>query len=170
MTKENVAATDAMVNMDTLGLAPTEIWARHSERTLNSALLYVAKQLNPPVTGVNVEQVGSTDSEPFSARKIPSHYHPFADSVDVEHTHLAHVESQDFRCPAGRLLPDVPATLRVYRCPGRSAATAGESKVGSGGRRSPVRRFCIACNKRFHPLSEPESLLNRPAPELHLPG
>jgi Zn-dependent M28 family amino/carboxypeptidase len=72
MTKENVAATDAMVNMDTLGLAPTEIWASHSDRTLHGALLSVAKQLNLPVTGVNVEQVGSTDSEQFAARKIPS--------------------------------------------------------------------------------------------------
>ncbi|MGA2000747.1 MAG: M28 family peptidase [Terriglobales bacterium] len=72
MTKENVAATDAMVNMDTLGLAPTEIWASHSDQTLHGALLYVAKQLNLPVEGVNVEQVGSTDSEQFAARKIPS--------------------------------------------------------------------------------------------------
>jgi len=72
MTKENVAATDAMVNMDTLGLAPTEIWASHSDRELHGALLYVAKQLNLPVTSVNVEQVGSTDSEQFAARKIPS--------------------------------------------------------------------------------------------------
>jgi hypothetical protein len=28
--------------------------------------------MNLPVTGVNVEQVGSTDSEQFAARKIPS--------------------------------------------------------------------------------------------------
>lgn len=72
MTKEQVAATDAMVNMDTLGLAPTEVWASHSDKRLTGALVYVAKQLNIPVTGVNVEQVGSTDSEQFAARKIPS--------------------------------------------------------------------------------------------------
>jgi Peptidase family M28 len=72
MTKEQVAATDAMVNMDTLGLAPTEIWATHSDKRLNAALTYIAKQLNMPVTGVNVEQIGSTDSEQFAQRKIPS--------------------------------------------------------------------------------------------------
>jgi Iap family predicted aminopeptidase len=72
MTKEQVAATDAMVNMDTLGLAATEIWASHSDKQLNRAIAFVAKQLNVPVTGVNVEQVGSTDSEQFAARKIPS--------------------------------------------------------------------------------------------------
>jgi hypothetical protein len=72
MTKEQVAATDAMVNMDTLGLAPSEVWASHSDKRLTSTLAYLGKQLNLPVTGVNVEQVGSTDSAQFSERKIPS--------------------------------------------------------------------------------------------------
>ncbi len=71
MTKEQVAATDGMVNMDTLGLAPTEVWASHSDKRLTGALAYIARQLNVPVTGVNVEQVGSTDAEQFSERKIP---------------------------------------------------------------------------------------------------
>jgi hypothetical protein len=72
MSTEQVAATEAMVNMDTLGLAPAEIWASHSDRRLNGALGYVAKQLSIPVTGVNVDQIGSTDSEQFAARGIPS--------------------------------------------------------------------------------------------------
>jgi putative aminopeptidase FrvX len=72
MTKEQVAATEAMVNMDTLGLTSTEVWVSHSDKNLTNALAYVAKQLNARVSGVNVEQVGSTDSEQFSKRKIPS--------------------------------------------------------------------------------------------------
>ena len=72
MTKEQVATTDAMVNMDTLGLATTEIWATHSDNRLTNALIFLADRLKMPVTGVNVEQVGSTDSEQFAARKIPS--------------------------------------------------------------------------------------------------
>jgi putative aminopeptidase FrvX len=71
MSKEQVAATDAMVNMDTLGLAPAEVWTSHSDKRLVGALAYIAKQLNLPVTGVNVEQIGSTDAEKFSERKIP---------------------------------------------------------------------------------------------------
>ena len=71
MSKEQVAATDAMVNMDTLGLAPAEVWASHSDKRLVGALAYIAKQLNLPVTRVNVEQIGSTDAEQFSERKIP---------------------------------------------------------------------------------------------------
>jgi len=70
MTTEQVAATDAMVNMDTLGLAPTEIWATHSDKHLVAALASLGRQMNLPVTGVNVEQVGSTDSEQFAARKF----------------------------------------------------------------------------------------------------
>jgi len=71
MTKEQVTATDAMVNMDTLGLAPTEVWTSHSDKRLTSALVTIAKRLNVPVTGVDVEQVGSTDAEQFAERKIP---------------------------------------------------------------------------------------------------
>lgn len=72
MTKEQVAATDAMVNMDTLGLAPTEVWASHSDKRLTGTLVYLAKQMNLPVSSVNVEQVGSADSVQFAERKIPS--------------------------------------------------------------------------------------------------
>jgi Zn-dependent M28 family amino/carboxypeptidase len=71
MTKGQVATTDAMVNMDTLGLASSEVWASHSDKRLVGALAYIAKQLNLPLTAVNVDQVGSTDAEQFSERKIP---------------------------------------------------------------------------------------------------
>lgn len=70
MTQEQVALTDAMVNMDTLGLAPTEIWVSHSDKKLTSALASVANQMKLPVTGVNVDQVGTSDAEQFSGRKI----------------------------------------------------------------------------------------------------
>jgi putative aminopeptidase FrvX len=72
MTKEQVAATDAMVNMDTLGLAPTEVWATHSDKRLTNLLYNLADQLKMPAAAVNVEQVGTTDSEQFAARKISS--------------------------------------------------------------------------------------------------
>jgi Zn-dependent M28 family amino/carboxypeptidase len=73
MTKEQVAATDAMVNMDTLGLAPTEVWATHSDKNLITKLLKIARFLKAPVTGANVERIGGdTDSEQFAELKIPS--------------------------------------------------------------------------------------------------
>jgi hypothetical protein len=72
MTPEQVAATDAMVNMDTLGLASTNVELNRSDKRLVLALGSVGKLLDLPVSGVNVEQVGSTDSESFAARKIPT--------------------------------------------------------------------------------------------------
>ena len=71
MTKEQVAATEAMVNMDALGLAPPVVWATHANKSLLSRLVYIAKLLNISITGV--KRVGaSTDSEEFAERKIPS--------------------------------------------------------------------------------------------------
>ncbi|MGH3055559.1 MAG: M28 family metallopeptidase, partial [Gaiellaceae bacterium] len=62
MTKEQVAATDAMVNMDTLGLTTTEIWLSHSDKRLSGELVYIAGRLGLPIKGVDVDQIGSTDS------------------------------------------------------------------------------------------------------------
>ena len=39
MTKEQVAATEAMVNMDALGLAPPAVWATHANKSLLSRLV-----------------------------------------------------------------------------------------------------------------------------------
>ncbi len=71
MTREQVTKTDAMINLDTLGLAPTEVWASRSDKRLTQVLIRVAKHLALPLSGVNFERVGSTDSESFKARKIP---------------------------------------------------------------------------------------------------
>jgi Zn-dependent M28 family amino/carboxypeptidase len=71
MTKEEVQATQAMVNMDTLGLGPSEVWLSHSDKHLADMLVTVANALKLPISAVNVEQVGSTDSEQFAQKKIP---------------------------------------------------------------------------------------------------
>jgi hypothetical protein len=72
MTKEQIANTTAMVNMDTLGLGSTEIWGSHANKGLNSAIAYVAKKLNIPISNFDVEQLNAyADSVSFE-RKIPS--------------------------------------------------------------------------------------------------
>lgn len=71
MSKEEVANTRAMINMDTLGLSYTRIWAHRADKNLVQAMLAVAGSLKIPVGEMNVEQVGSTDSESFAARHIP---------------------------------------------------------------------------------------------------
>jgi aminopeptidase-like protein len=72
MTQQQVSSTAAMVNMDTLGLSPTKVWASHADKGLVNALFYLADQLKMPVSVINVDAVGSSDSEQFAARKIPS--------------------------------------------------------------------------------------------------
>lgn len=70
MSKEEVARTEAMVNMDTLGLGPTVMWLSHADPQLAEALRAVARSLSLPLGVVNVDGVGSSDSEEFARRKI----------------------------------------------------------------------------------------------------
>lgn len=70
--KEKLAHIDAMVNLDTLGLGPTEIWVSHADPTLAKMAYALANAMKMALTGVNVENVGSTDSESFRDKKVPS--------------------------------------------------------------------------------------------------
>jgi len=73
MSKDDVAATQAMVNMDTLGLGPAAVWESRSDRNLVEMLATLAHGLQmPELRAINVERVGSTDSEQFRERRIPS--------------------------------------------------------------------------------------------------
>jgi putative aminopeptidase FrvX len=71
MSREAVALTDAMVNLDTLGLGPAHVWGSHSDQVLLERLAYVASRLGIPVSSVDVDDVGSTDSEEFASKNIP---------------------------------------------------------------------------------------------------
>lgn len=62
----------AMVNMDTLGLAETEVWASRADPELVRLIELAAASVNLPISGVNVDRAGSTDSESFRASKIPA--------------------------------------------------------------------------------------------------
>jgi hypothetical protein len=71
MTKEQVAATEAMVNLDTLGLTHSEVWTSHSDKRLTIALINIARNLELPISGMDVDRVGSSDGEEFAERSIP---------------------------------------------------------------------------------------------------
>jgi Iap family predicted aminopeptidase len=62
----------AMVNLDTLGLGMPQVWLSHSDRNLANWLARVAKQLDIPLGVVNVDRVGTTDSESFREKQIPA--------------------------------------------------------------------------------------------------
>jgi hypothetical protein len=71
MSDQQVAETVAMVNMDTLGLGPSEVWYSHSDRTLALNLFHVAHVLDRSVNPVDVDQIGTSDAESFAERHIP---------------------------------------------------------------------------------------------------
>lgn len=61
----------AMVNLDTLGLSPIKLWRSHSDPALIKALDRIANRLNVKLGTVNVENLGTSDSESFARRNIP---------------------------------------------------------------------------------------------------
>lgn len=71
MVKEDIERTEAMVNLDTLGLSPTKVWVHRADKNLVAALASVAYSLKLPVSEVDVERVGSADSESFASKRIP---------------------------------------------------------------------------------------------------
>ncbi len=72
MTPEEIAKTDAMINMDTLGLGPTAVWGNRADKRLTKDILNVAATMDMKLRNINFETVGSTDSESFARKKIPA--------------------------------------------------------------------------------------------------
>lgn len=72
LTRDQLSKIQAMVNLDTLGLGPTEVWASHADKRLLNALAVVAREVNSPISAMNVDAVGSTDSEEFREKKVPA--------------------------------------------------------------------------------------------------
>lgn len=58
-----------MVNIDSLGLGPTNVWASHADRNLLSDAIVLSRAMKVALTGVNMEEVGSTDSETFATKR-----------------------------------------------------------------------------------------------------
>jgi putative aminopeptidase FrvX len=72
LKKEDVPRIRAMVNLDTLGLGPAALWQSHADKSLADLFYRVADSLHLPLIGIDLERVGSTDSESFRNRKIAS--------------------------------------------------------------------------------------------------
>ena len=71
LNSDQRAKLRAVVNLDTLGLAPSEVWTSHSDKQLVNDLFGVAQYLKVPLSAVNVDAVGTTDSESFVPLKVP---------------------------------------------------------------------------------------------------
>ena len=62
----------AMVNLDTLGLTETEVWVSHADKKMVELMGRVANSTKLPVTSMNIDQVGSSDSESFLDAHVPA--------------------------------------------------------------------------------------------------
>jgi Peptidase family M28 len=71
MTPADLRRTEAMVNLDVLGLSPTKVWTSHSDKDLVHNLLVMAYALKLTASQIDREAAGSSDSEPFASRQIP---------------------------------------------------------------------------------------------------
>ncbi len=69
---EDKARIKAMINLDTLGLDDTKVWVSRADKDLVTWISAVASKMKLPVAGVNVDQVGSADSESFREAHIPA--------------------------------------------------------------------------------------------------
>lgn len=69
--KEEIARIQGMIDMDTLGLGPTEIWVSNSDPGLVKQLSNLAWSMKLPVSGMNVDGVGDSDGHFFKDRGIP---------------------------------------------------------------------------------------------------
>jgi Zn-dependent M28 family amino/carboxypeptidase len=71
LTKEQLSAVKAVVNLECLGLTPTKVWASIANPELFSDLLKVTGSMNVELNGVNVEKVGNDDTQAFRHKKVP---------------------------------------------------------------------------------------------------
>jgi hypothetical protein len=71
LTKEKLSAVKAVVNLECLGLTPTKVWASVANPELLSDLRKVTVSMNVKLNSVNVERVGTDDTESFRDKKVP---------------------------------------------------------------------------------------------------
>jgi len=71
LTPEQRAHVEAVVNLDSLGLGPTEVWPTHADRSLLNALTATSTESKLPISAVNVDNLGTADSESFARYQIP---------------------------------------------------------------------------------------------------
>ncbi len=88
LSEDEAARIKAMINLDTLGLGPTEIWISDSDPGLVEKLANVAYELKLPLRGMNVDGIGDSDGRPFKDRGIPviTLHSVTADNLKILHT------------------------------------------------------------------------------------
>jgi hypothetical protein len=68
---DEIARIRGMINIDTLGLGPTEVWVSNSNPALAKELFSAASSMGLPAREMNVDGVGDSDGQSFKFRKVP---------------------------------------------------------------------------------------------------
>jgi peptidase M28-like protein len=72
LAPEQIAKIRVMIDLDCLGLGPTNIWLRHSDEKLANVLNSIANSMGLKLAVVNADQVGDEDSTSFRKRGVPT--------------------------------------------------------------------------------------------------
>jgi putative aminopeptidase FrvX len=83
----------AMVNLECLGLSTPKVWSDHAAPALLSGLFSVARNLQVPLEGIDLERVGRDDAESFRARKVPT---ITIHSLTQDTIHIMHTRRDNF--------------------------------------------------------------------------
>lgn len=89
LTKNETSLISLMVNIDCIGLGPTEVWVSHSDKAAVYALAGISDLVKVPLSGVNVDGVGESDEEPFIEHKVKT---ITIHSLTSENLHILHSE------------------------------------------------------------------------------
>jgi Iap family predicted aminopeptidase len=111
LTQEQRKQIAAMVNLECLGVTPTKVWTSHSEPLLVRMLVAMAQSLQLPLSGVNVENVGTTDSESFAQVKIPR---ITIHSITQENLTLLHSKDDNIKAVHQQLYYDSYRLITAY--------------------------------------------------------
>ena len=71
LTNKEASRIQGMIDIDTLGLGPTEVWASNSDPVLVEELSDLASTMSLPALIMNVDGMGDSDGRSFKRRKIP---------------------------------------------------------------------------------------------------
>ena len=72
LSKEQRSKIQAMVNLECIGASPTKIWLSRSNNLLASNLINLARTMGYEISGMSVDEVGTSDNQSFEKVGIPT--------------------------------------------------------------------------------------------------
>jgi Zn-dependent M28 family amino/carboxypeptidase len=98
LTTAERADMRAFINLECLGLAPPKVWVHRSTPALVARLNEVARAIDVPLEGVDVDAVGDDDTHPFLSAHIPviSIHSVTQETLDILHSDRDRIDAIHF--------------------------------------------------------------------------